>query len=93
MHIPSLAATVFGVADVNNQSPKHILAGNLRRLRKVTGLSQEGLAERAGLHRTYVSSVERAERNVSLENIFVLANALGVEPADLVKRPTGKDGR
>jgi transcriptional regulator with XRE-family HTH domain len=53
-------------------------------LRKTTGLSQEELADRAGLHRTYISSIERCERNVSLENIFLLANALGVEPAVLV---------
>ena len=42
------------------------------------------LAERAGLHFTYVSSVERGERNVSLENIVRLAHALEVDPADLV---------
>lgn len=48
------------------------------------GLSQEALAERAELHRTYVGSIERAERNVSLENVEKLARALGVPPADLL---------
>jgi transcriptional regulator with XRE-family HTH domain len=69
---------------VKPKSPKETFAGNLRRIRKSIGLSQEELADRAGLHRTYISSIERHERNVSLENIFLLANALGVEPADLV---------
>lgn len=64
--------------------PKEILARNLRRLRTSTGFSQEELAARAGLHRTYVSSVERGQRNVSLENIFALARALGCKTQDLL---------
>lgn len=64
---------------------KRILAHNLRRVRKATGFSQEELADRAGLHRTYVSSVEREERNVSVENIFLLADALGIDPRELLK--------
>jgi transcriptional regulator with XRE-family HTH domain len=78
---------------VKTRNPKAILAKNLRRIRNHTGLSQEGLADRAGLHRTYISSIERAERNVSLENIFLLAEALGVEPGDLLEPAAdGKDG-
>jgi transcriptional regulator with XRE-family HTH domain len=42
------------------------------------------LAERAGIHRTYVGSVERAERNVSIDNICRLAAAVGVDPRDLL---------
>lgn len=76
---------------MKRRSPKEILAGNLRRLRKTTGLSQEALADRAGLHRTYISSIERCERNVSLENIFLLADALGVEPAVLVTPAKDRD--
>lgn len=76
---------------MKNNNPKEILAQNLRRLRKATGLSQEELADRAGLHRTYISSVERAERNISLENIFLLAKALGVEPGDLLKPVKDKE--
>lgn len=64
--------------------PKEVLATNLRRLRMATGLSQEELAARAGLHRTYVSSVERGQRNVSLDNIFALARALGCDPQELI---------
>ena len=73
-------------------SPKETLAANLRRMRRATGLSQEELAARAGLHRTYVSSVERAERNVSLKNIYLLAGALGVEPGDLIAPFTDTGG-
>ena len=57
-----------------------VVARNVRRLRQVRAWSQEGLAAESGLHRTYVSSVERAERNLSLDNIERLAKALGVEP-------------
>jgi transcriptional regulator with XRE-family HTH domain len=49
------------------------------------GLSQEKLAERAGLHRTYIGSLERGERNVSLVNIVRVASALNCDPADLVR--------
>jgi transcriptional regulator with XRE-family HTH domain len=48
-------------------------------LRVAAGLSQEELAERSSLHRTYVSSVERGRRNISLANIYSIADALGVD--------------
>lgn len=70
-----------------NNDPKAILATNVRRIRLATGLSQEGLADRAGLHRTYISSLERGQRNVSVQNIFLLADALGVSPAELLSIP------
>ena len=56
----------------------------VRARRLEIGLSQEALAERAGLHWTYVGSVERGERNIALRNIVLLADALGVDCADLV---------
>lgn len=56
----------------------------LRKVRKEKGVSQEKLADLAGLHRTYVSSVERGERNISLLNIEKLADALGVTLAKLM---------
>ena len=58
----------------------------LRELRQSRGLSQEELAVRAGLHRTYVSSAERGERNVSLVNLEKLATALEVDMCDLLSR-------
>lgn len=69
--------------DVNLTS-RLIFARNLRDCRRCKGLSQEKLAELSGLHRTYVGSVERGERNISLDNMERLANALGVNLADLL---------
>jgi transcriptional regulator with XRE-family HTH domain len=56
----------------------------LREVREEAGISQERLAELATLHRTYVSSVERGKRNISIENIERLAVALGVSMRDLM---------
>lgn len=56
----------------------------LREVREEAAISQERLAELAGLHRTYVSSVERGKNNISLVNIERLALALGVSLRDLM---------
>ncbi|MFG6432115.1 helix-turn-helix domain-containing protein [Roseateles sp. LYH14W] len=60
------------------------LARRLRELRDVQKFSQEELGARAELHRTYVGSVERRERNVSIDNIERLAPALGVDICELL---------
>lgn len=65
-------------------SSKRIVAQNVRLLRLSRELTQEKLAEISGLHRTYVGSIERGERNISLENIDRLASALEVDPVDLL---------
>jgi transcriptional regulator with XRE-family HTH domain len=57
---------------------------NARNLRIEAGLSQEQLADIANLHRTYIGSVERGERNISLINIYRIAAALGVSPTQLL---------
>ncbi len=58
----------------------HTLGTNLRRERTAKGLSQEELADRSGLHRTYVGAVERGEKNISTKNIARLSKALGIPP-------------
>jgi len=64
---------------------RRIFAENLRKARRMKGLSQEHLAELANLHRTYVGSVERAERNVSIDNMERLAAALGLSLPSLLQ--------
>lgn len=66
------------------------LAANLRRLRARRGWSQEALADRAGIHRTYLGSVERAERNIAIDNICRLAWALGADVRDLLAPARGE---
>ncbi|CAJ0774584.1 helix-turn-helix domain-containing protein [Ralstonia chuxiongensis] len=67
-----------------------IFADNVRRRRLELGLSQEQLAETAGVHRTYVGMLERAEKNVTIYNIERIAIALQVEPGSLLQEPKGK---
>ena len=70
-----------------------ILADNLRTYRKAKHLSQEALANMCDLHRTYVGSVERGERNVTLSTLEILATTLGVSiPELLTKRAFEDDG-
>lgn len=58
----------------------------MKRHRLAIGLSQESLAERTGLHRTYIGSVERGERNICIDNMERIAMALGVELTTLLAR-------
>lgn len=58
---------------------KLIFGQNIKNRRKEKGLSQEQLADLSSLHRTYIGSVERGERNISLDNIVLLAKALEIE--------------
>lgn len=63
------------------------LADNVRRRREALGLSQEELAAQCGLHRTYVGSVERGERNVTLGTLEALSEALGISATELLAAP------
>jgi transcriptional regulator with XRE-family HTH domain len=69
---------------------RKILAENIRALRASKRFSQEDLAEHCGLHRTYIGSVERGERNISLENIERLSGALGVTAPQLLTANIGQ---
>jgi len=66
---------------------RDILAQNLKRHRKVQGLSQEELAHRAGIDRTYISSLERCVYAAGIDVVDRLAKVLGLEAADLLRRP------
>lgn len=67
---------------------KWAVAENVKNKRLRLGLSQEQLADLSGFHRTYIGSVERGERNVTLSTLEALAKALEVKPAELLQ---GKD--
>lgn len=67
------------------QSILEKLGQKIREHRLAIGLSQEELASVAGLHRTYIGSVERGERNVSLQNIVAIARALSISPSTLLE--------
>lgn len=69
---------------------REILSLNLRAFRAIEGLSQEEFAARCGLHRTYIGSVERQERNVTLETLNQLSTAMKVSAADLLTPPKRK---
>lgn len=66
--------------------PKVLFGEKLRELRLATGFSQEELAHRAGVDRTYVSSCERGRRNLTLEAIVKFASALEVRPSVLLSK-------
>lgn len=61
-----------------------IFGDNVRRSRIEQNLSQEELADKAGVHRTYIGMIERAEKNITLENMDKIAKALGVKICRLV---------
>jgi transcriptional regulator with XRE-family HTH domain len=64
-----------------------VFAENVRRRRLELGLSQEALAERAGVHRTYIGMLERSEKNATIYNIWRCANALGMPAHELLRTP------
>ena len=71
---------------LREESLRWTLAENLRILRMTNHISQEELAERCGLHRTYISDIERCNRNISIDNIEKIAKALHISASDLLKK-------
>lgn len=76
---------------IEKHRARRLLARRVRLLRAVRGWTQEGLAAESDLHRTYVSGIERGMRNVGLDNLERLAQALGVSVGDLFSE--GNDHR
>ena len=72
------------------QDPRVALGMAIREFRARGGLSQEGLAQRAGLHRTYIGGIERGERNPALLNLVRIAGALGISLSTLVEPLNGR---
>jgi len=72
---------------------REVLALNLRKRRQVKGLSQEELAHRAKIDRTYISALERSLYAAGIDVVDRLARALGVEAADLLTRPAASGGK
>jgi transcriptional regulator with XRE-family HTH domain len=62
-----------------------IVGNNIKKYRKKLGISQEELAGKAGLHRTYIGGIERGERNITLDSLQIIAVALKVAPVELIE--------
>ncbi|WP_347175445.1 helix-turn-helix domain-containing protein [Polaribacter uvawellassae] len=69
----------------------NLFGENVRKFRRLLNLSQEELAHKADLHRTYIGMIERAEKNITLVNIEKIANALEVKIEDLLKISDGTE--
>nr|WP_312826888.1 helix-turn-helix transcriptional regulator [Brucella anthropi] len=70
---------------------KEVMAKNLRRARHDKKLTQEELADRAGLSMRYIGAIERADVSASVTVLGQIADALGIEPGELVKRSNAAD--
>jgi transcriptional regulator with XRE-family HTH domain len=77
------------VKKVHPGPSRDIIARNLRRIRAERDISQEALADLSGLNRSYLGSVERGERNISIDNVDRLAKALKLKPWVLLQPPSG----
>jgi ribosome-binding protein aMBF1 (putative translation factor) len=79
----SVHLALMKAMDIRLETSK--LGEAIRRLRKQKGFSQESFADACSLHRTYIGSIERGERNVSIENIIKIASTLKILPSDLLR--------
>jgi len=82
-----LSFFLFVCVIMMENDPLVLFGLRLRELRKIKGISQEKLALLSDIARSYLGEVERGKRNIALLNIYKLANALGVEPSELLKQP------
>ncbi len=73
--------------DEHARAARRLFGSNLRRIRRGLGLTQEGLSLESGLKQNYISEIEAGKRNVSIDNIGVLAHALGVTIGRLFEQP------
>ena len=71
---------------MNSENILEVFGENVQKLRKERKISQEKLADMAGVHRTYIGMIERAEKNITLRNIERIAKALNVEIKDLLEK-------
>lgn len=67
-----------------NDKLSAVVGNNIKKYRKKLGISQEELAVKAGLHRTYIGGIERGERNITLDSLQVIAVALNIAPVELI---------
>ena len=74
----------MSLGDVAIGDLQRIVGKNLRAYRQAKGLSQEAFAELIGMHRTYIGGVERGERNLTLATVERYAEAIGLDPLDLL---------
>lgn len=83
--ILKLALCRLQLAMISEHDILNLFGENVRKYRRILDLSQEELAHRADLHRTYIGMIERAEKNITLVNMQKIANALKVNIEDLIK--------
>lgn len=69
----------------HSKSLREVLADNMRMLRAKENISQEDFADKCGLHRTYISDIERCSRNISIDNIERIAEAFDISASELLK--------
>ena len=81
----TIAAESFGAMPEPLSDATRLLGERVRARRESLGLSQEALADRAGVHWTFLGQVERGQRNLSLHNLLKIAAGVGVDPAELVR--------
>jgi len=74
----------FSIFTPDEQAIKLALGGAIRTIRKRKGLSQERVAELSGVHRTFFGNLERGVHSVSVYNLILISNALGVKPSEIL---------